>query len=68
MTRTECENQIIVKLKEIAEIYKQYYPKANYLSLAMILDDNYYYVNNNVKGDGEIDKFVFEKKEDEEDE
>lgn len=51
MTRYECENQIIEKLKEIKDIAKQYdTSKELYLSLAVSGDDymmvnNYYYKN-----------------------
>ena len=33
MTKKECEDLIIEKLKEINEIHKQYNPNANYLSM-----------------------------------
>ena len=33
MTREECEKRILEKLKEIKEIYEEYNPNADYLSL-----------------------------------
>lgn len=47
MTRYECENQIIEKLKEIISVVKQYdTSKELYLSLA-ISGDDYMMVSNN---------------------
>ena len=35
MTRNECENKIVEKLIEIAEIYNQYNPHDDYLSMTI---------------------------------
>ena len=36
MTREECENQMLSKLKEIWDIFKEYDPQGNHLSLCAI--------------------------------
>ena len=36
MTRTECENKILEKLDEIAEIAREYNPKCHHLSMYVI--------------------------------
>ncbi len=40
MTRKECEEAIEQKLREIVEIYHQYNPQGNYLSMGYINDEN----------------------------
>ena len=45
MTRTECQNEIMAKLKEIVEIYHKYNPAGTYLSMTY-LDDDWLNVNN----------------------
>ena len=44
MTRQECENLIIEKLKEIDKIHKEYNPNGDYLSMCILNND--YNVNN----------------------
>ena len=36
MSRIECESAILRKIKEIAEIYHQYAPEGDYLSMAIV--------------------------------
>ena len=38
MTKQECENQMLSKLKEIWDIYKEYNPQGGHLSLTCIQD------------------------------
>lgn len=45
MTREECENQILGKLKEIKDILKQY-DKSEELYLVMTIYDAYISINN----------------------
>lgn len=40
MTRKECEEAIEQKLREIVEIYHQYNPQGNYLSMGYINNEN----------------------------
>lgn len=44
MTRAECEERILEKLKEIEAIHKEYNPNANYLTLC-IRDGGYQFNN-----------------------
>lgn len=41
LTRGECENAILEKIKEIREIVKQYEPKNNYFTLCIFEDNDY---------------------------
>ena len=45
MTRIECENQILEKLKEIKDIAKKY-DKSEELYLSISIYDNYISINN----------------------
>ena len=67
LSRKECQDQILTKLKEIGEICKKYNPDADYLSMCIYLSDNYYSANNKDKTDDKdhpICFYVFEGKED----
>lgn len=44
MNRTECESEIMAKLKEIVEIYHKYNPAGTYLIMAYL--DDWFNVNN----------------------
>ena len=44
MTREECEKILIEKLKEMQEIYKQYNPEGEYLTMCIMTD--YLSINN----------------------
>lgn len=50
MTRTECEATILRKMIEIEEIYKEYNPNGNYLTMC-ILDGHYSVRNDSRKED-----------------
>lgn len=52
MTRTECEAAILRKMIEIEEIYKEYNPDGNYLSM-YILDGHYSVRNDSREEDKE---------------
>ncbi len=41
LTREQCENAILEKIKEIREIVKQYEPKNNYFTLCIFEDNDY---------------------------
>lgn len=45
MTREECENQILEKLKEIKDIVREY-DKSEELYLSMVILDDYMAANN----------------------
>lgn len=53
MTRKQCENEILKRLKEIQEIYKQYHPNGDYLSISIGNDcismNNAYWEENDEK-------------------
>ena len=46
MTRTECEDLIIQKLKEIRDIHRKYNPNSDYLSLCIMEKENYLAASN----------------------
>ena len=47
MNRKECEKLIFQKLKEIKDIYLEYNPKGEYLSLSIIVEKNKSYLSFN---------------------
>ena len=53
MERKECEEKMMEKLKEIVDIYKQYNPKGDYLSMCYtefgIMINNEFYSNDKEK-------------------
>ena len=70
MDRTECEKLIYEKVEEIREIYRQYNPTGEYLSIQINDDENENYTqfNNRQWKDGEdenkpIDYSRFDKRE-----
>lgn len=46
MTRQECEQQILEKLREIANIAKEYNPDTKWLSASFFLSDNFAFFHN----------------------
>lgn len=47
MNKKQCEKLILEKLKEIGDIYLQYNPKGDYLSLCFMNEDNELYFSFN---------------------
>lgn len=46
MTRKECEQKILNKIKEIREIYKEYNPDGDYLTISINPQTGYIAFNN----------------------
>ena len=53
MTREECERKIFEKMLEIVDIYKEYNPEGEYLTLCMLNDD--LFANNRYYDDSSVD-------------
>ena len=56
MKREKCEKLILEKLKEIKDIYLEYNPKGEYLSLSIIVEKNKSYLSFNNQYYGEDKK------------
>lgn len=56
MEREKCEKLILEKLKEIKDIYLEYNPKGEYLSLSIIVKKNKAYLGFNNQHYGEDKK------------
>lgn len=61
MNRKECEKLIFQKLKEIKDIYLEYNPKGEYLSLSIIVEKNKAYLsfNNQYYGEDKKSLLIF---------
>lgn len=56
MNKKQCEKLIFQKLKEIMDIYLEYNPKGEYLSLSIIVEKNKAYLSFNNRYYGEDKK------------
>lgn len=56
MNKKQCEKLIFQKLKEIMDIYLEYNPKGEYLSLSIIVEKNKAYLSFNNQYYGEDKK------------
>lgn len=75
LTREQCEEMLIEKVKEMADIYRQYDPNAKYLDAVWMTkknnpiwsvedeDDAYIGVRTNVYNEVKLDTHIFYKEE-----